>query len=100
MAFKYNDNFKDGYYKVSFKAFDGFWHWEGEAENREDAYWKGIEYAENTYRVIPFAPKPWEMSNLKISKVEAPSYGRIENWQFVAGISWLIILAMLISQFL
>lgn len=100
MAFKYNDNFKDGYYKVSFKAFSEFWHWEGEAESREDAYWKGIENAENNYRVIPCAPKLWEMSKLKISKVEAPSYEKIENWQFIAGVSWLITLAMLISQFL
>lgn len=100
MAIKYNHNFKDGYYKVSFKAFDSHWSWDGEAESREDAYWNGIENAENTYRVIPFAPKPWEMSNLKISKVEAPSYEKIENWQFIAGISCLVTLAMFISQFL
>lgn len=100
MAFKYNNSFKDGYYKVSFKAFGESWYWEGDAENREDAYQKGTRNAENTYRVIPCAPKPWELSNLKLSRVEAPSYEKIANWQFIAGVAWLIVLVIFISQFL
>ncbi|AQT27743.1 hypothetical protein EFP10_108 [Enterococcus phage EF-P10] len=38
MAFNYNRSFKEGYYKVSFKAHGDKWYWEGVAEDRREAY--------------------------------------------------------------
>lgn len=100
MVIKYNRSFKEGYYKVSFKAYGDKWYWEGGAEDRREAYNKAIKEAANSWFKINESPEPWEVSRLRIRYVPAPSYGMLENWQFLTGVSWIIILAMLISQFL
>ena len=100
MQLKYNKSFSKGYYKVSFKAYGDRWFWEGEAETREEAYKEAIKQADNIWFDINEPPKPWEVTNLRIKHVAAPSYDTIEEWQFIAGISWIITLAMIISQFL
>ena len=100
MEFKYNRSFKEGYYKVSFKAYGDKWYWEGVAEDRREAYNKAIKEAANSWFKINESPEPWEVSRLRIRYVPAPSYGMLENWQFITAVSWLITLAMLISQFL
>ncbi|APU00277.1 hypothetical protein EFP29_91 [Enterococcus phage EF-P29] len=100
MEFKYNRSFKEGYYKVSFKAYGDKWYWEGVAEDRREAYNKAIKVAANSWFGINEPPEPWEVSRLRIRYVPAPSYGMLEDWQFIAGVSWLIVLVMFISQFL
>lgn len=76
-----------GYYRVSYKYSGSDFYWEGAAEDEEEAYDKALLEAKSTLFFINEKPEPWEVFNLKIKHVKAPTYEMMGFWKFVAGFS-------------